>query len=251
MKKQTEFWKILLGSSGPTWELIGAFALGLLVVALLGNLAYDLLVLDERWWVDVIGVLAAALLLVGAAYGLFVRDQRRKQNVQVTVDESRLAPAHQGLIWLLGPGRFDHLWFAIRHHQQRGGGRHCWLVMQETTKVRQAFSQLAQALTDQSNPIQLHPVYIQSLDVKAAYTAVRAVYEREVQAVGLSPDQVIADITGGTKPLTAGMVLATITADRQIEYVQSERDAEGDPVPNTLRVVLLDADFSVTQSFAP
>jgi len=54
---------------------------------------------------------------------------------------------------------------------------------------------------------------------------------------------VIADITGGTKPLTAGMVLAAITSGKRIEYVESERDAQGNPIPQTLRVVLAGTAF--------
>ena len=63
----------------------------------------------------------------------------------------------------------------------------------------------------------------------------------------MTPDQVIADITGGTKPLTAGMVLAALTVGGALEYVESERDAEGRPIEDTQRVVLMDTAFYVTR----
>ena len=79
--------------------------------------------------------------------------------------------------------------------------------------------------------------------MEAAYQAVRSIFDREAKEEGLDGTQVIGDITGRTKPLTAGMVLAALTAGRGMEYVESERDAEGNPVPNTLRVVLADMTF--------
>jgi len=118
--------------------------------------------------------------------------------------------------------------------------------MQEGMRpVQEAFNQLAQRLTEQDAPTRLHPVYIRQLDVQAAYQAVHAVLERETAEEGLSADQVIADITGGTKPLTAGMVLAAITVGGALEYVESERDKDGQPIPGTQRVVLVDTTFYI------
>jgi hypothetical protein len=247
MKRRAEFLDVFLRSAGPSFELLGAFALGLLVVGLLANLGYDLLAapadnLPGAWRPAV-----AAAILTSLAYLLYRRDRRRGRVVRALVDESRLAPPHPGLIWLFGPGRFEHLLFALEHHRKGGGGSHCWLVMQNVEPVQKAFNQLSQQLLEQGAAIRLHPVYVQQLDVQATYQAVRAVFEREAAEEGLSPGAVIADVTGGTKPLTAGMVLAAITAGGALEYVESERDAQGQPVPDTLRVVLVDTAFYVTQ----
>jgi len=120
-------------------------------------------------------------------------------------------------------------------------------VMQNVEPVREALNQLSQQLLEQEIKTQLHPVYIQQLEVQAAYQAVRAVFEREAAEEGLAPGEVIADITGGTKPLTTGMVLAAITTGGALEYVESERDTQGQPIPGTLRVVLVDTTFYVTR----
>lgn len=247
MKERTKFWQAFLGGGEPSTELLAAFGLGLLIVGVIGNLIYDLLTVLEPLWADLVLVGGVALAGTLLAYGLYRRDRRRRRTVQVEVDESRLAPPHAALIWMLGPGNFDHLLFAIDHHRQGGGAEHCWLVMEDTARVRAAFGQLSQILADAEVPTLLHPLYIPTLDVRASYEAVRAVYDREAQKEGLPPDQVIADITGGTKPLTAGMVLAAMTAGQKTEYVESERDSEGFPIENTRRVILVDADFVVTQ----
>jgi hypothetical protein len=240
MKSWAKFWYYFL-FGGPSPALLGAFTLGLLVVGVLSNLAYDLLIgqvpLSALWM-----PLSGSVVLTGVAYGLYRRDQQRKVHVGVNVDESRLAPAHAGLIWLFGPGGFDHLLHALSHHHRAGGAQHCWLVMQDSLPVKQAFARLSEALPERELPTRLHPVYVHDLSVQAAYRATRLIFERECVEVNLSPERIIADITGGTKPLTAGMVLATLTSHGHLEYVETDRDAQGHVIPGTARVVLVDTD---------
>lgn len=248
VERRSEFFDILLRGTGPSPELLGAFALGLLVVSILGNLAYDLLIGPQTivavTWRPVI----VSLLLTGLAYLLYRRDLRRKRRVRVVVEESRLAPPHAGVVWLLGPGPVDHMLFALEHHRRGGGAAHCWLVMQSNEKpVQDAFEQLSRVVSERGLGTQLHPVYIQALEAREAYQAVEIVFNREAAEAGLKPGQVIADITGGTKPLTAGMVLGALTTGRALEYVESERDDQGRPIPGTLRVVLVDTTFYLTQ----
>jgi len=247
MKRRAEFLDVFLRGAGPSPELLGAFALGLLLVGILGNLAYDLLTTPTDSLAVAWRPAVAMVILTGLAYLLYRQDRRRKRAVRAVVDESRLAPPRPGLVWLFGPGRFAHLLFALEHHRKGGGGSHCWLVMQNVEPVREALNQLSQQLLEQEIKTQLHPVYIQQLEVQAAYQAVRAVFEREAAEEGLAPGEVIADITGGTKPLTTGMVLAAITTGGALEYVESERDTQGQPIPGTLRVVLVDTTFYVTR----
>lgn len=248
MRRRVEFLDVLLRGAGPSLELLGAFGMGLLVVGILSDLAYDLLTAPATSWRVAWRPVVATVFLIILAYLLYRRDQRRRQGVvQAVVNESQLAPPHAGLIWLFGPGRFEHLLFALEHHQKGGGAEHCWLVMQDVMPVRDTFGQLSQEVLERGMATRLHPVYMQRLDMQAAYQAVRLVFEREAGEEGLRSDQVIADITGGIKPLTAGMVLATLTCGGALEYVESERDADGRPIPGTLRVVLSDTTFYVTR----
>ena len=89
----------------------------------------------------------------------------------------------------------------------------------------------------------LHPCYVDDLDVEATFLAVSTIFERESVEEGLSPDRLIADITGGTKTMSAGMLLAALTTGAGLEYVESKRDSQGQPIPDTLRVVLVDTTF--------
>jgi hypothetical protein len=58
---------------------------------------------------------------------------------------------------------------------------------------------------------------------------VRDVYQREASRLGISPKQVIADITGGTKPMTMGMIVACLEGDYPIEHVPTAFNAAGQP----------------------
>ena len=247
MKKRFEFIRALLLGAGPSPELLAAFALGLLVVGIAANLAYDLLTLPVDSlpvaWRPALGV----LLFTGLAYLFYWRDRRVRRTAGVSFDESRLAPSHAGLIWLFGPGPFEHLLFALAHHRKEGGGLHCWLLMQDVVPVREAYQHLSQRLIEDGVVTRLHPFYVDRLDVRTSYQAVRAVLEREAGEEELRPGQVIADITGGTKPMSAGTVLAALTSGRALEYVESDRDADGAPVPGSMRVVLLDTAFYIAR----
>lgn len=243
MKRRTEFLDILLRGSGPSTELLIAFFFGLLIIGILSNLAYDLILgLDEWLWNTIKAILASAVL-IGVAYWFYYQHSNRATQIDIEVDESRLAPPHKGLIWLFGPGTFNHLLFSLKYHFQNGGATHCWLVMQNTEKVKRNQNQLLEELLKENITTKLHPVYIKELDVEATFTAVRNIFEREAEEEGLVSKDLIADITGGTKPMTTGMFLAALTTARSVEYVESKRDNQGEPIPGTLGVVLLDTSF--------
>jgi hypothetical protein len=252
MKQRVSFLEVFLKGAGPSPALVAAFVLGLLVIGVLSNLVYSLL---TDWtstapvaWLPVL----AAGVLTALAYGLYQRDAANPKTVQAVVDESRLAPRYPGLIWLLGPGPFDHLLNALKHHSQEGQEQQCWLVMQRNAPaVEASFLQLSQHLLEAGAPVRLHRIYLDHLDAQDAYQAVRTVWEREALEEKLRPEQVIADITSGTKPLTAGMVLAAVTTGYPLEYVETDRDAEGKPIPGSARVVLADLSFYLTRKATP
>lgn len=242
MKQRAEFLDVFLRGNSSSRTRLLAFALGLVMIGLLSNLGFALLVAPEgiatAWW----KVIVASLILTAAAFVLFRLD--RRQVVRVTVDESRLAPPRAGLIWLLGPGNPAHALIAIRHHCRLGGGQHCWFVLQEGVEsVRQSWLDIEQTLTAEMLPTKPHRVYVRQLDMREAYEAVRTILDREVPEAELTIEQVIADITGATKPMTAGMVLAAITAGVDLEYVETDRDSEGGFISGTERVILADASF--------
>jgi hypothetical protein len=61
-------------------------------------------------------------------------------------------------------------------------------------------------------------------DAKECYAIIQGIYRSEVARFGLEPKDVIADITGGTKPMTMGMILACIEGEYPVEHVPAVYD---------------------------
>ena len=161
------------------------------------------------------------LLAIGVALtvGLWVlyRVLGAGEPLELVPEEAR-PPRFPGLIVLVGPGRRDakpnelsHN-AAIEYHltSEEAGGeplRVCWLVatagvtgsVPVARAVRERYRERCELIIRElDNPF----------DVEDAYELIRRIYAEEAVEHGLSPAQIIADFTGGTKPMSAGMVLA-------------------------------------------
>lgn len=124
-----------------------------------------------------------------------------------------------GLIILIGPGRpesdpqnLSHN-VAIKYHLKHPHDdglflRVCWLI---ATAGEKGSVDLAQKVREQYKTsgikIVLH-VLKDAFDVQEAYETVQKIYEQEAAEHDLLPGQIISDFTGGTKPMSAGMILA-------------------------------------------
>ncbi|HUW12609.1 MAG TPA: hypothetical protein VM537_22975, partial [Anaerolineae bacterium] len=60
-------------------------------------------------------------------------------------------------------------------------------------------------------------------DPEDTFVAVEEAYRRARKRYGLKTGQVIADFTGGTKAMTAGMVLACVGEGRPLEYMKPRK----------------------------
>lgn len=248
----TRFFHLLFTlSSRPTWELIGVFCLGVLFLSVASNWIYDVAqspedLLTTQW----LGVLVALVVMLGLAYWLYQRDRRKLMErllIEATFTESATASPHRGLIWILSPGSVDHPTFAIAHHYGREAPHtleHCWLVMTKgDRRVEEAKQALEQGLQGLGIAVELHSIEVPRPDVESTYRAVDDIYQAALADKGLEPKEVIADITGGLKPMTTGMALACLLRNLGLEYVETDRDELGQPINGTQRVVIVDVDF--------
>jgi len=109
MRKQKEifnFLKAFLHVHELTPEFIGVIILGLFAVHLSGHLVFELLTEPRH---ELIRPFLALVLITALAVFFYHRNSRHYRSLHVDVDETRLAPPRAGIIWLFGPGRFDHL----------------------------------------------------------------------------------------------------------------------------------------------
>lgn len=104
--------------------------------------------------------------------------------------------------------------------------KHLWLIT--TPEMRDAANELRKFAEDHG--VEGHALELdQEYDANRCYYLVRGVYEQGAAAVELLPTDVIADMTGGTKPMTAGMVLACNDMHAALEHVPTKFTGAGQP----------------------
>jgi hypothetical protein len=161
-----------------------------------------------------------ALATVAFVYAYTVSEARRRGRGLGPIAPLPNPPRQRGLIFLFS--REETLREAIQYHQPVLG--HCWLLV--TPEVRERATSVMSHFSDLSFTI--HPLD-DRYDSQACYQTVRDIYQQETRRLGVSPEQVIADITGGTKPMTMGMIVACLEGDYPIEHVPTAFDAAGHP----------------------
>ncbi len=114
---------------------------------------------------------------------------------------------------------------------------HCWLL---ASAGADGSLPQAQALADycatQNVRSYIHAV-ADPWGIQETYDLARTLYSDEVPAVGLSPTDVIADFTGGVKPMSAGLLLACVTVGAPMQYLYGDRDAIAS-IPRLVHLVL-------------
>jgi len=151
-----------------------------------------------------------------------LRHQRTQLIFQARDLDVQPPPPTQGLILLVSPLRSNdplHMlstYQAIDYH--RPSLLHCWLI---ATSGLSGSLATADALTQHFGNYRLHcTVHTISNGADAAETLklVAWIYLQIAQEAALAQADVIADITGGTKAMAAGMVLACGTS-RPMQYM--------------------------------
>jgi hypothetical protein len=158
----------------------------------------------------------------------------------------------------------------LRHHWDQGKGklRLCWLLCTEdalpSTRLwlknlqQDAAKSIAVYIHDPSIPdsmkaampplwqvgsaLHIQIVHIakeQQDDPNHIYKLVNGIYDDAQNQLRVEPSDLIADYTGGTKSMTAGMVLACSVPERQLQYLASRYGPDGQILKSELKVVKL------------
>ena len=106
---------------------------------------------------------------------------------------------------------------------------HCWIIAGPNSpganpSAYENASRLKKRYEELKNNREFH-IYIEQVDdehnPEKIFHLVESIYH-QARAKGISDREIIADYTGGTKSMTAGMVLSCIAgADRDAEYMKS------------------------------
>ena len=177
---------------------------------------------------------------------------RPHELAEVETNAKPLTETFPGLIAIMSPARGDRkspaeraMWYHW-NDEKEPHLRHCWLICTEQSAL--AAEILEKRLVDfgMNQKLQLHwgesyqmddpkhpgerlslhvpepsiddPIYIQNL--------VDAIYADAWSRYGLDESEIIADLTGGTKIMTVGMVFACATAARRLQYI-SQLEEQG------------------------
>lgn len=204
------------GFSGLTTYL-GVAVAGNLLAAVVGVILHD----------SLCGLVISALTIFVLLWLLYVI--RRRSKPVVLVPENEQPPKHKGLIVLVGIGRptvgedpkDQSAWKAIAYHLSGEPGqrlRKCWLIASGGERGSLPNAQDIQTwCREQHLDAEIRTV-ADHLDVQGTYDVVKMIYESDAPKAKLSEEEVIADFTGGTHPMAAGMVLAC-GAGRPMQYM--------------------------------
>ena len=194
------------------------FVVGSLVLGLFSNAAYGLVLLafgESPWTLMGIVLASAAILpLVYVSFRALVRAFGRSQRTQI--EEDLRVPPHAALVLLVSANRTAPEPDMIAHHLQGAALRHCWLVV--TPAVRDLGRHEDLRYTLNSRNVEAHLLEVaDARQAEGTYLQVRRAVS-EARALLGADAPVIVDITGGTKPMTAGAVLACRELGAAMEY---------------------------------
>ena len=218
-----DFFAQFFNSRAPLFFIIGSILLGVI-----GNGVYSLLTLwvgasPFRIFAITVG---AAFILPFVWYSLRAAIAAFRLQRQPGVPIEQPIDPQQGLIVLVGLGQGDLEEQVMAHHiRQPPALRYCWLIASDAVRAQQKHTRLQHWLGERN-------VLCDTLAIGDAnqaqmtYDAVRSALAEATRRFGSA---VVVDITGGTKPMTAGAVLACRDADAAMQYMVSTRDEHGQP----------------------
>jgi len=196
------------------------FLAGAMLVAVMGNAASDLLKSyfgDEPWRLWVILIISSLILflLVAVIYAAGVFSAMfTARSVYRFLDKPNPAP-RKGLIAFVSLTQRAHLDRAISYHSQTL--KRVWLLATQECQVRAA--QLVAEYKKTGVQVSVVPLS-EEWDLIHAKEMVERIYTEQLD--GMAEEDIIADFTGGTKPMTVGMVFACLTPARSLQYVPAE-----------------------------
>ncbi|GIK75184.1 MAG: hypothetical protein BroJett021_41720 [Chloroflexota bacterium] len=161
-----------------------------------------------------------AAITISFVYGYNWVDRRRRGRGLGTPADRKHPSKYAGLVFLFS--REDTLREAIQHH--RPALQHCWLIV--TPQMQPAALKAANHFDGIQFSIEpLSDLY----DTRACFDIVCNIFEQKAGLLHITPAHMVADITGGTKPMTVGLILACIEHGVAIQHVPTAYDVTGKP----------------------
>jgi hypothetical protein len=165
-----------------------------------------------------------AIVIIAA---LWLKGRFALRNLHLTGGDLPQPEGKKGLILLVS--RVEGAMYAIDYHFRRKQTlQTVWLIpSNDSEKVKFGESSQAQAeeirrrcealSREEQRPlnVEIYSKGVSPADSQDTFDHVRRIFRRS----GYDPRELVADFTGGTKPMSVGMIMACLPADRELEYV--------------------------------
>ncbi len=198
------------------------FVISAIVIAAAVNIATSALVEAIGALGSLITLMVAMAVILLFANAYVVRMRHRIAAAERIIAERSHPGRRQGLVVMVT--RAPTAGKALAYHHDTL--QHLWMIV--TPDMRDEANQLRKQAEGQG--VKCHPLDLANeYDASGCYRLVRSVFEVLAGQTGLAPGDVIADMTGGTKPMTAGMVLACTDLKAALEHVPTQFVGAGQP----------------------
>ncbi len=217
----------------PALYIIGTAALTVVITVLYDTVKERLGLLGAQGLAVGLAVLAVTVILYPVA--------RRWRQRRVIVKQEQEPAQCKGLIVLVSPNpsAMEAVAIAVRYHQPVL--KNLWLIATDDSRS------VADSYVDLYGKGAGLAVYwdrsyvVPSDNTETVFHVTTRILQEEAPRFGLQPDDIVADITGGTKPMSVGVALACMQSERALQYVKSERTVTGDVdqsiVPHPIRIM--------------
>ena len=150
--------------------------------------------------------------------------RKKKSEVAARIFDKPNPPRYKGLILMVSTLAIARE--AVEYH--KGVLMYCWLVT--TPEMNSQADKLKEELEGQVTGVIIRPIK-DKYDTRGCYDLTMDIFLNEALRLGLDPHEVIADITGGTKPMTVAMLLAVLEGKFALEHIPTEfNKATGKPI---------------------
>lgn len=171
-------------------------------------------------------LMIAALTVPVLLAWLWQKSQFNIARMHISGREFRLPEHKRGLIILVSNP--NSAMYAVRHHFERNGRlERVWVIPsneQEHDKFGPSSIGIAKEIETQCTALAAEVGRTLKVEISSEVSPGDAQdtfdhVNRIFRIAGFTEDEIIADFTGGTKPMTVGMIMACLPRERDLEYV--------------------------------
>lgn len=161
------------------------------------------------------------------------RDLTRLMVRDIAVEKERRPPRFRGLILLVGTGQSkkgpldQSALDAIKYHLR--ALEYCWLIGSGGEHGSREPVDLLLAECEHMGVSATAHYVDDPFSVQESFALVNKLYSEDIREAGLREDEVIADLTGATKPMSFGMLLAC-SINRPTQYMVRQPNALSTPM---------------------